>query len=100
MFGRDAEEGIVTDVVSTPSEESIRAALAEAEKERAFWREHYDALVPQYPDQFVAVLRETGQVVATSADLMYLLGVIEGKGLTVRQVWVEFMAATPRHVML
>ena len=90
----------MTDVVSTPTEESIRAAFAEAEKEAAFWREHYDTYLAQYPDQFVAVAKADGQVVAVSPDLMYLLGVIDGKGLKVSQVWVEFMAATPHHVML
>ena len=90
----------MTDTVVRPSEESIRAAMAEAEKESAFWREHYDTYLTQYPDQFVAVNRTDDQVVVTSPDLMDLLRVIERKGLMVQQVWVQFMAATPRHLML
>jgi hypothetical protein len=90
----------MADVVSTPGEESIRVAFAEAEKEAAFWREHYDPYLAQYPDQFVAIAKADHHVVATSPDLLHLVGVIEGKNLSVRDVWVQFMAATPRHLML
>lgn len=90
----------MADVAVRPSEQSIRDGLAEAAKEAAFWREHYDGLLAQYPDQFVAVAKADHHVVATSPNLLYLLGVIEGKSLSVRDVWVQFMAATPRHLML
>jgi hypothetical protein len=90
----------VTDVVSSPSEESIRAAFAEAEKEDAFWREHYPTYLKQYPDQFVAVSRADRRVVVASASLDYLLGFIAGRGLDVQQVWLKFIAATPLHVAL
>lgn len=90
----------MTDVVSSPSEESIRAAFAEAERENAFWREHYAAYLEQYPDQFVAVMKDDGQVVAASPSLDYLLGYIAGRGLDVQQVWLKFIAATPLHVTL
>jgi hypothetical protein len=90
----------VTDVVGKPTEESIRAAFAEAEEESAFWREHYAAYVTEYPDQFVAVARADGQVVAANVSLDFLLGYIAGKGLDPRQLWVQFIAATPLHVRL
>jgi hypothetical protein len=90
----------MTDVVSVPNEASIRAAFAEAEKEAAFWREHYQEYVGQYPDQFVAVSKDEKTVVATGHSLDYLLGFIEGRGLRVRQMWVKFIAATPQHVSL
>ena len=90
----------MTDVVRVPGEESIRAAFAEAEKEDAFWREHYPEYVKLYPDQFVAVSRADGQVVATGWTLDYLLGFLAGKGIDLQQVWVKFMAATPQHVIL
>jgi hypothetical protein len=82
------------------SEESIRAAFAEAEQEASFWREHYDSYFTQYPDQFVAVTRADGQVVAASASLDYLFGFLAGKRFDVQQVWVKFMAATPEHGIL
>ena len=98
--GRNAEEGIVADVVSTLIEENIRAAFAEAEKETAFWREQYDTYLARYPDQFVAVSRADRRVVVASANLDYLLGFIAGQGLDVQQVWLKFIAATPQHVTL
>jgi hypothetical protein len=90
----------VADVVSTSNEENIRAVFAEAEKEAAYWREHYDTYRAQYPDQFVAVSRADRQVVVASANLDYLLGFIAGRGLDVQQVWLKFVAATPQHVTL
>jgi hypothetical protein len=90
----------VTDVVRVPSEESIRAAFAEGDREAAFWREHYDDYVKLYPDQYVAVARADGQVVIACRNLDYLLGYLAGKDLDVRQMWVKFMVATPGHVIL
>ena len=90
----------MTDVVSTPTEESIRASFAEAEKEAAFWRAHYDLYIAEYPDQFVVVTRADGQVVVSGVSLDYVLGFVAGRGLDLRQVWVKFIAATPIHVTL
>ena len=98
--GRNAEERIVADVVSTSREERIRASFTEAEQEAAFWREHYDTYLTQYPDQFVAVRRADRRVVAASANLDFLLGFIAGRGLEVQQVWLKFIAATPQHLTL
>ena len=83
---------------ATPSLESAHAAWAAAEAEDAFWREHYEEYLRRYPDQFVAVA--DGRVVAVSPDLRHLIGFLEGKGLDVRRVWVRFVAATPRHLIL
>ena len=97
---RYARETIVADVMRVSDEESIRAAFAEAEKEAAFWREHYQEFVARYPDQFVAVSRADGRVIVASANLDYVLGFIAGRGLDVQQVWLKFIAATPQHVTL
>jgi hypothetical protein len=86
--------------MSTSIEESIRASFDEAEKEAAFWREHYDAYLRQYPDQFVAVSRSERRVVVASPNLDYLLGFIAGSGLDVQQVWLKFIAATPQHIAI
>lgn len=90
----------MADGVSTSIEENIRAAFAEAEKETAFWREHYDTYLARYPDQFVAVSKADRRVVGASANLDYLLGFIAGRGFDVQQVWLKFIAATPQHVTL
>ena len=90
----------MTDVASSPSEESIRAAFADAEKEAAFWREHYATYLAQYPDQFVAVAKADGQVVAASPSLDGVIRLAEARGFGLGGVWIEFIAATPLHVSL
>ena len=90
----------MTDVVSAPSEESIRAAFAEAEQEAAFWREHYVTFLTQYPDQFVAVAKTDGQVVAASPSLEGVIHLAEARGFRLGSIWIEFIAATPLHVSL
>jgi len=90
----------MADTVVRPSEESIRAAFAEAKKEDAYWQEHYQELIGRYPDQFVAVARANGEVVVTDPDLYGLLDALEAARIPVQQVWVKFIAATPIHLML
>ena len=83
-----------------PSLESARRAWAEAEREDAFWHEHYEHYLKHYPDQFVAVTKEDGQFVAADPDLDRVLDAIGESGLAVRQVWVRWMAATPMRIAL
>lgn len=83
-----------------PSLESARRAWAEAEQEDAFWREHYDGYLKQYPDQFVAVTKADGEFVAADVSLERLLIAIQERGLAARQVWVRWMAATPMRIAL
>jgi hypothetical protein len=87
-------------VEDSPSEESIRTAFAEAEKETDFWREHYDGYLAQYPDQFVAVAKVDGQILAASPSLEGVIRLAEARGFGLGSVWIEFIAATPLHVSL
>ncbi len=91
--------------LATPSLEGARAAWAAAEAGDAFWREHYAAYLDQYPDQFVAVVKDRGRkdyghAVAADPDLDRLIGMIKARGLDVQRVWVRYMAATPIHLAL
>lgn len=90
----------MTDVVRIPGEESIRAAFAEGRREVAHWREHYQEYVKLYPDQFVAVAKTEGCVVAASPTLEGVIGLAEERGYRLGSVWIEFIAATPLHVSL
>lgn len=83
---------------TTPTLEGAQRARAAAEAEDAYWREHYGEYLEQYPDQFVAVVG--GRVVAATPDLRHLVGILEGKGLDVRDAWVRYIAATPRYLAL
>ena len=87
-------------MVVTSSAESIRRARAEAEREDAFWREHYDHYLKLYPDHFVAVARSDGRFVAARQDLDALIEAITKQRLTVREVWSRYMAATPIRLAL
>jgi CII-binding regulator of phage lambda lysogenization HflD len=82
----------------TPSLGSARDAWVAADKEEAFWRDHYGSYLDRYPDRFVAVYG--GRVVATSPDLRHLVGILEGKGLDIQRVWVRYIAATSLHSAL
>ena len=90
----------MADTSITPGTESICRAFRAAEQEDAFWREHYDDYLKQYPDQFVAVARDSGRFVAADPDLDRLIDTINANGLTVHQVWVRFMVATPIRLIL
>ena len=83
-----------------PSVESARLAWEDAEREDAFWSEHYAGYLKQYPDQFVAVTKADGRFVAADAELERLLCAISASGLAPRPVWVCWMAAPPMRIAL
>ena len=84
----------------SPGAESVQKARAAAEREDAFWRDHYDEYLGRFPDQFVAVAQRDGRLVATNPDLDKLIETIREQGLNVRDVWSRFMAATPIRLAL
>jgi hypothetical protein len=84
----------------TPSFESARRARMAAGAEDAFWREHYDAYLREYPDQFVAVEKASRRFVTADPNLDRLISMIKDNGLDVQRVWVRYMAATPIHLAL
>ncbi len=71
-----------------------------AEAEDAFWRDQYDAYLREYPDQFVAVDKASGQFVTAASNLERLIGLIQDNRLDVQRVWVRYMAATPTRLAL
>ena len=84
-------------IANTPGLEEAREALEAAEREQAFWRDHYGELLQQYPDQFVAV--RDGVVVATNPDLQRLLERLAHQKMEPTAVWVRFLATDPRRLM-
>jgi hypothetical protein len=80
-----------------PGPEESQEAWDEAEHEQDFWRDHYAALLQQYPDHFVAV--RDGAVVATNPDLQQLLKSLKHQGIEPTAVWVRFLATDPRRLM-
>lgn len=83
----------------TPRLEDPRAAQEQAEAEATFWRDHYRELLAAYPDQFVAVAADTGEVVAASPDVTHLKRLLDARRLRPEQVWVRFLTADARRLM-
>ncbi len=79
---------------------SAGEARAAAAQEDAFWRDHEDAYLEAYPDQFVAVTKAEGRVVAAAPDSGRLMALLREQGLEVRLVWVRFVVATPLRLAL
>ena len=69
-----------------------------AEVERAFWEQHHQELRARYPDQFVAI--RNGKIVGSGHDLSGLARDLEARGIKPREVRIQFVAATPQHLVL
>ena len=81
-----------------PVPDKSHPAWQRAEREQRFWREHYQEYLERYPDQFVAV--HDGRVIATSRHLRELVALVRGQGLKPTDVWVRFLAKTPRRILV
>ena len=82
----------------TPSLERVTAAWEGAAAEQKFWEQQYEVLLDKYPDHFVAVYN--GAVIAANPDLAQLVQILEAKGRERSKVWVRFITADPRRVLL
>jgi len=83
--------------VVSPLPSRADAAWQDAERERAFWQEHHDEFLREYPDQFVAV--KDGRIVAVSYDLRDLIADLRQHGMEPVDVWLHFFA-TATHAAL
>lgn len=63
------------------------------ERERAFWRCHYEEYMAAYPEQFVAI--KDDRVFMTDVELGSLLDRIEAAGLKPWDTWVRFFSNEP-----
>ena len=78
--------------------DELSALWEQAAAEEAFWQEHHHEFIKTYPDQFVAV--RGGAVVAVASNLRALVGELQARGLNPADVWVRFIAATRRAILL
>ena len=71
------------------------SALERAVREFA---DHYDELLEQYPDQWVAVMMDphAGRTVLSNADFEELCREIDNRQLPLGQAYIRFMAKEPR----
>lgn len=84
--------------LAPPRLNSARAAIADAEAEQAFWASHHAELMAKYPEEFVAVSK--GAVVAHSPKLQQLIQLIEGLHVDPTHVWVRFVTADQRNMLV
>ena len=75
--------------MTMPSIEQAKEALRDAEKEDAYWAEHFEDLLANYRDQLVAV--KDGVVVAAAHDLFELVRALEEKQIDIGDTWVEYI---------
>lgn len=76
-------------------------SFEESEAIQEFWNENYQRLLRAYPEQFVAVDRASGEVVAAEAELETLVTDLEARNLDpVRDVLIEFLTATAGSLIL
>lgn len=81
-----------------PNVKDISKAWAAADREEAFWREHFDEYLQKYRDHFVVV--HDGEVIASSSDLNEVLGGIQTRGINPRDAWIRFITADTRTMLL
>ncbi len=73
--------------MAVPSLEQAKQRMIEAEEQQKFWDSHYDELLSNYRDQFVAVT--DGQVVGAEPDLAQLILMLSVKHIDIRDTSVR-----------
>ena len=76
-----------------PVDPETLAKFRRAEEEQRFWDEQYCVLRERYPEQFVAV--KDGAVVVFHGDLFRFRELLEARGLSAQDVYVEFLTTRP-----
>lgn len=76
-------------------------SFEEAAEIQKFWEANYSRLLKQYPEQFVAVKPDTGEVVVADGDLASLVYKLRDLNLDPRtDVAIEFITAEARTLLL
>jgi hypothetical protein len=86
--------------VTDPAQlEDFRRAHEDGERRRRFWLSHWKELQKLHPDEWVAATDE-GTVIAHSPELLYVWGFLEGRGLSPKDTYVEYMDTGRRRFVL
>ena len=73
-----------------------RREIEELEQERRYWEANCPALRAQYPEQYVAVPRGGGEVIAAHTDLRVLGVELERQGVGATDVWYTWLRAADK----
>jgi hypothetical protein len=80
--------------------DSIERARTRAKEEAAFWEKHLQEYRPYYADQYIAVLRANGEMIAAGADPSAVLDGLREKHVEFQDVWMRVISGNPRHIVL
>jgi len=80
---------------ATPPDKASPDEPTPQEIERAFWREHRAELKAKFPDQFVAICRASGEVVAVAPDFSSALQAAKRAGYQQTEIWCRGMRTPP-----
>jgi hypothetical protein len=75
--------------MTTARADKLRELMRRGEVESQYWRDNYNRLLAEYPEQFVAVL--DGEVVAVSSELEELMRILQQNGIDPLVALVEFL---------
>ncbi|MFN8558340.1 MAG: hypothetical protein U0531_13685 [Dehalococcoidia bacterium] len=75
----------------------VERAARDAAEEQAYWHGHYQDLLRQYPERFVAVV--AGEVVASAGSLAQLLEATARRGLQPGEFWLRFVTSDIRTLL-
>jgi hypothetical protein len=87
--GRNAEKALI--------EEDI-AELQSMNKDSMFFRQNYEELLSQHPEQWVGIFNQ--EVVGVSADMDELLQELKRRGIPLDQVLFEYMTEEEPHLVV
>lgn len=77
------------------------ASFEEAIQIQKFWEANYERLLKEYPEQFVAVRPESGEVVASNRDMAMLVYELRDRGIDARaDVAIQFISARSASLLL
>ncbi|HEY7294719.1 MAG TPA: DUF5678 domain-containing protein [Dehalococcoidia bacterium] len=80
---------------ATPPDKASLNEPTPQQIERAFWEQHRAELKAKYPDQFVAISRATGAVVAVAPDFTSALQAAKRAGYQQTEIWCRGMRTPP-----
>jgi len=76
-----------------------KPSVDEARRLREFWDEHYEQLLHEYPDKYVAV--QDGEVVSVNDDLALLVYDLRDRGLDAsRDIDIQFVSERMARLLL
>lgn len=78
--------------------ETAQQAKVAAKNECTYWEVHFSDLVSQFPDHFVAIHPETGEVLVAKESFDAVLHQLAQQAIRPNEVWVRFLTTRRRNL--